>query len=64
MKDAIILVLIIVGAFALVGWLSHLFQRRFNLQRNTMLPRFARGFPSARLTCACGTGAGRTGFTP
>jgi len=39
MKDAIILILIIIGAFALVGWLSRLFQRRFNLQRNVMLPR-------------------------
>jgi Ca2+/Na+ antiporter len=39
MKDAIILILIIVGAFALVGWLSHLFQRRFNLKRNAFLPR-------------------------
>jgi len=64
MKEAIILILIIVGAFALVGWLSHLFQRRFNPQMNTMLLRFAWGFPLARLICACGTGAGRTGFTP
>ena len=39
MKEAIILILIIVGAFALVGWLSHLFQRRFNLQSNAFLPR-------------------------
>ncbi len=39
MKEAIILILIIVGAFALVGWLSHLFQRRFNLQGNLLLPR-------------------------
>lgn len=39
MKDAIILILIIVGAFALVGWLSNLFQRRFNFQRNPLLPR-------------------------
>ena len=39
MKDAIVLILIIVGAFALVGWLSHLFQRRFNLQRSYLLPR-------------------------
>ena len=39
MKEAIILILIIVGAFALIGWLSHLFQRRFNLQRNAFLPR-------------------------
>lgn len=39
MKDAFILILIIVGAFALVGWLSRLFQRRFNLQRNILGPR-------------------------
>jgi Ca2+/Na+ antiporter len=39
MKDAIILILIIVGTFALVGWLSRLFQRRFNLQRNILGPR-------------------------
>lgn len=39
MRDAIILLLVIIGAFALVGWLSHLFQRRFNLQRNYLLPR-------------------------
>lgn len=39
MKEAIILILIIVGAFALVGWLSYLFQRRFNLRRNPFFPR-------------------------
>jgi hypothetical protein len=39
MKEAIILILIIVGAFAIIGWLSYLFQRRFNLQRNYLLPR-------------------------
>ena len=38
-KETIVLVLIIVGAFALIGWLSHLFQRRFNLHRNYLLPR-------------------------
>jgi len=38
MKEAIILILIIAGAFALVGWLSTLFQRRFKFQRNPMLP--------------------------
>ena len=42
MKEAIILILIIVGAFALVGWLSSLFQRRFNFQRNPLLPRVTR----------------------
>jgi hypothetical protein len=39
MKDAIILILVIVGAFALVGWLSLLFQRRFNIRSNPFLPR-------------------------
>lgn len=39
MKDAIILILFIVGTFALVGWLSNLFQRRFNLQKNILGPR-------------------------
>jgi hypothetical protein len=39
MKDIIILVLIILGAFALVGWLSRVFQRRFNLTRNGLVPR-------------------------
>jgi hypothetical protein len=39
MKEAIILILVIVGAFALVGWLSLLFQRRFNIRSNPLLPR-------------------------
>lgn len=39
MKEAIILILIIVGAFALIGWLSHFFQRRFNLRSNPLMPR-------------------------
>lgn len=39
MRDAIILTLVIIGAFALIGGLSYMFQRRFNLQRNPMLPR-------------------------
>ncbi len=39
MKDAIILILIIVGAFALVGWLSVFYQRRFNLKGSPMMPR-------------------------
>lgn len=42
MKDALILILIIVGAFGLVGWLSNMFQRRFNFQRNPMLPRVSK----------------------
>jgi hypothetical protein len=39
MKEAIILILIIVGAFALISWLSLLFQRRFNIRSNPFLPR-------------------------
>ncbi len=39
MKEIIILILIIVGAFALVGWLSVLYQRRFNLKSSPFLPR-------------------------
>jgi len=41
-KEYLILILIIVGAFGLIGWLSVLFQRRFNLQRNYLLPRVTR----------------------
>lgn len=39
MRDAIILILIIIGAFALVAWLSAVYQRRFNLMSNPMIPR-------------------------
>jgi cell division protein FtsW (lipid II flippase) len=39
MKDAVILILVIVGAFGLVGWLSVLYQRRFNLKNNMLMPR-------------------------
>jgi Ca2+/Na+ antiporter len=39
MKDALILILIIVGTFAVIGWLSTLFQRRFNLPSIPFLPR-------------------------
>ena len=39
MKDAIILILVIVGAFALVGWLSLRFQRQFNIRSNPFMPR-------------------------
>lgn len=39
MKEAIILILIIIGAFALIGWLSYLFQRRFNLRNTPFMPR-------------------------
>lgn len=39
MKEALILVLVIVGAFALIGWLSNLFQRRFNLRSTPFSPR-------------------------
>ena len=39
MKEAIILILIIVGAFALVGGLSVFYQRRFNLKSSALVPR-------------------------
>ena len=39
MKEYIILILIIIGAFGLVGWLSVLFQRRFNVKRSPFMPR-------------------------
>jgi Ca2+/Na+ antiporter len=39
MKDILILLLVIVGSFALAAWLSVLFQRGFNLQRRGLLPR-------------------------
>lgn len=39
MKDALILILIIVGTFAIIGWLSSLFQRRFNLKSSPFIPR-------------------------
>ena len=38
-KEYLILILIIVGSFAVIGGLSYLFQRRFNFQRNPLLPR-------------------------
>ena len=38
-KEYLILILIIVGAFAVIGGLSYLFQRRFSFQRNSLLPR-------------------------
>jgi hypothetical protein len=39
MKDALVLILIIVGAFAIVGWLLVYYQRRFNLSKNLLMPR-------------------------
>ena len=42
MKDAIILILVIVGAFALVYWLSMLYQRQFNLRRSPLMPYVTR----------------------
>jgi len=39
MKETIILILIIIGAFGLVGWLSMLYQRRFNLKGSPLVPR-------------------------
>ena len=42
MKEYIVLILIIVSSFALVGWLSVLFQRRFNLKGAPFLPRVSK----------------------
>ena len=39
MKEAIILILVIVGAFAIVGWLSVLYQRKFNIKNSPFMPR-------------------------
>ena len=39
MKEIIIPILIIGGAFALISWLSRFYQRRFNLQRNFLSVR-------------------------
>ena len=39
MRETIILVLIIIGAFGLIGWLSMMYQRRFNLKNNSIMPR-------------------------
>lgn len=39
MKEIIVPILIIVGAFALIGWLSRFYQRRFNMQRNFLSVR-------------------------
>ena len=39
MKEYLILILIILGAFAVIGGLSYMFQRRFNFQRNPVLGR-------------------------
>jgi len=38
-KEYLILILIILGAFAVIGGLSFMFQRRFNFQRNAVLGR-------------------------
>ena len=42
MKEYLILILIIAGAFGLIGWLSHLFQRRFDLRSSPFMPRVTR----------------------
>ena len=39
MNDFLILILIIIGAFALNGWLSKLLRQRFNQRKNFQLPR-------------------------
>jgi hypothetical protein len=36
MKEIIVPILIIVGAFALTGWLSRFYQQHFNLQRSIL----------------------------
>lgn len=38
MKDYIILILIIIGAFTIVGGLSVLYQRRFHVRRSPFMP--------------------------
>jgi hypothetical protein len=62
MKDILILLLVIVGSFALVAWLSVLFQRRFNLQRRGLLPRVTKkiaGNSHIHGLCVCGCLLGR-----
>lgn len=39
MKEIIVPILIIVAAFAMTGWLSRFYQKRFNLQRNFLSVR-------------------------
>ena len=39
MKEIIVPILIIVVAFALTGWLSRFYQRRFNMQRSYLSVR-------------------------
>jgi uncharacterized membrane protein YoaK (UPF0700 family) len=39
MKEILVPILIIVASFALIGWLSRFYQRRFSLQRNFLSVR-------------------------
>ena len=39
MKEALVLILIMVAAFALIDGLSMLYQRRFNLKHRALMPR-------------------------
>lgn len=39
MKEILVLILIILGSFAIIGGLSVLYQRRFNLGHSIFLPR-------------------------
>ena len=52
MKEAIILILVIVGAFAIVGWLSVMYQRRFNLKSSPFMPRVTRKSRSIAIIAA------------
>ena len=42
MKDYIILILIIIGAFAIVGGLSVLYQRRFHVRSSPFMPNMTK----------------------
>ena len=39
MKEALVLILIMITAFALIGGLSMLYQRRFNLKHRALMPQ-------------------------
>jgi uncharacterized membrane protein YoaK (UPF0700 family) len=39
MKNYLILILVIIGAFVINGWLSTILRRRFNLRRNFQIPQ-------------------------
>ena len=56
MKDALILILIIVGAFAIVGGLSVYYQRRFNLKNSPLMPRVTKRSRAIAILMAFGFG--------